>query len=178
MLEKYPKIAVRTLDPGNTALFKLCLFGYASNKIHTYIIVDYMREVHIWFSKLLPRFVPYLYKNGGPIIIVQVENQYGQFGCNANGYLGWMRDLIKKYTAQDVVLITNNLPVDEQLACTKVEGLTSTIDFKPGNVIYSTFYYLFEVQKERILPPDVVVLTVFSMEENLRTTQCLCSYST
>lgn len=34
---------------------------------------DYMLEMGKWFQKLLPMLVPYLYKNGGPIIMVQVS---------------------------------------------------------------------------------------------------------
>ncbi len=32
----------------------------------------YMAAVERWYGVLLPKFVPYLYKNGGPIITVQV----------------------------------------------------------------------------------------------------------
>ena len=33
----------------------------------------YINAVNRWFNVLLPKFVPYLYKNGGPIITVQVS---------------------------------------------------------------------------------------------------------
>ena len=36
----------------------------------------YMKAVYKWFDILLPRLVPYLYNNGGPVIMVQVENEY------------------------------------------------------------------------------------------------------
>ena len=32
-----------------------------------------MTEVEKWYNKLLPSIVPLLYRNGGPIIAVQVE---------------------------------------------------------------------------------------------------------
>ena len=33
---------------------------------------NYMNAVRRYYDVLLPKFVPYLYKNGGPIITVQV----------------------------------------------------------------------------------------------------------
>ena len=36
-----------------------------------------MAAVNKWFDVLLPKIKPYLYQNGGPIISVQVENEYG-----------------------------------------------------------------------------------------------------
>ncbi len=38
---------------------------------------NYMNAVRTWFSVLLPKVQKYLYQNGGPIISVQVENEYG-----------------------------------------------------------------------------------------------------
>ena len=35
----------------------------------------YMAAVNRWFDVLLPKAAPYLYKNGGPIITVQVGSQ-------------------------------------------------------------------------------------------------------
>ena len=38
-----------------------------------------MNAVNKWFSVLLPKIQPYLYNNGGPIISVQIENEYGKY---------------------------------------------------------------------------------------------------
>ncbi|KAL3066749.1 hypothetical protein OYC64_016654 [Pagothenia borchgrevinki] len=46
---------------------------------------DYIAAVDKWMGKLLPMIKPYLYQNGGPIITVQVENEYGSyFACDYN----------------------------------------------------------------------------------------------
>ena len=34
---------------------------------------NYMNAVRRWYSVLFPKLAPYLYKNGGPIITVQVR---------------------------------------------------------------------------------------------------------
>ncbi len=38
-----------------------------------------MNAVNKWFSVLLPKIKPYLYNDGGPIISVQIENEYGKY---------------------------------------------------------------------------------------------------
>lgn len=83
---------------------------------------------------MLPRIVPYLYGNGGPIILVQVENQYGQYGCEPD-YMIWMRDETQKYIGDKAVMITNNMVNWMHLACTKIWNLLTALDFLPGNVM-------------------------------------------
>ena len=40
----------------------------------------FLHYVDQWWGVLLPRVRKYLYQNGGPIILVQLENEYGYFG--------------------------------------------------------------------------------------------------
>ena len=40
----------------------------------------YTAAVHTWFTRLAQEIRPLLLKNGGPIIAVQLENEYGSFG--------------------------------------------------------------------------------------------------
>ncbi|TKS68271.1 Beta-galactosidase [Collichthys lucidus] len=55
---------------------------------------DYIAAVDKWMGKLLPMMKPYLYQNGGPIITVQVENEYGSyFACDYN----YLRHLTKLF---------------------------------------------------------------------------------
>lgn len=68
--------------------------------------------------------------------MVQVENQYGQYGCD-DKYMGWMRDEIYKYIGDNAVMITNNLPNEDQIACTKVKDVLIALDFIPGEEIIS-----------------------------------------
>lgn len=55
----------------------------------------YLNEVKIWFDKLLPMLVPHLIGNGGPIIMVQVENEYGGYGVDDQTYLLALRDQMR-----------------------------------------------------------------------------------
>jgi len=77
----------------------------------------------------MPRIEPYLYGNGGPIIMVQVENEYGSFYACDGKYMQWLRDETARYVKQNAVLFTNDGP--DYLRCGSVEGVYATIDFGP-----------------------------------------------
>lgn len=77
MIRKYPNIQLRTSDP------------------------DYLREVGIWYEKLMPRIERFLYGNGGRIILVQIENEYGVSQLCDRNYLNWLRN----ETGNDIPII-------------------------------------------------------------------------
>lgn len=93
------------------------------------IHADYLREVRVWYGELMPRIDPYLYGNGGPIIMVQIENEYGSFGCD-RPYRKWMYDETKKYVGDKAVLFTNDGP--SQLPCGKIDEVFASLDFGAG----------------------------------------------
>lgn len=67
----------------------------------------FLEAVHSWYSVLLPKVVPYLRKNGGPVIMVQVENEYGSYcGCDRN-YTMWIRDVFHSYFGAETMLFTS-----------------------------------------------------------------------
>ncbi|CAF0759614.1 unnamed protein product [Brachionus calyciflorus] len=90
---------------------------------------NYMKAVRRYFNVLLPKFVPYLYKNGGPIITVQVENEYGSYYTCDKKYTGELRDMFKKYLGDDVVLFTTDPPRLFGLTCGTVKDVYATVDF-------------------------------------------------
>ena len=63
---------------------------------------DFLTCIERYYKELLGRLKPLLQTNGGNIIAMQVENEYGSFGRDKK-YLYWLRDLVK------------NLGVDVQL---------------------------------------------------------------
>ena len=84
-----------------------------------------------WFSVVLPKVQPLLYNNGGPIISVQIENEYGLFGCD-HAYMEKMRDITREFLGNDVVLFTVDPPNDKSLSCGKTDGVYATVDFGTG----------------------------------------------
>ncbi|GAA1780703.1 glycoside hydrolase family 35 protein [Agromyces lapidis] len=51
----------------------------------------YLDAVDRWFDELLPRLVPLQAAHGGPIVAVQLENEYGSYGDDAD-YLAWLHE--------------------------------------------------------------------------------------
>lgn len=45
----------------------------------------YLQDVETFFTELYKQCEGYLYKNGGPIFAIQVENEYSQWGVQGNG---------------------------------------------------------------------------------------------
>lgn len=92
----------------------------------------YISELDRWYSYLLPKLVPMLYKNGGPVITVQIENEYGSYGCDYE-YTAHLRDLFHQYLGFDTILFTTDGNGDSYLDCGKVDNVFSTVDFGPGS---------------------------------------------
>nr|XP_020843058.1 beta-galactosidase isoform X2 [Phascolarctos cinereus] len=101
--------------------------------------VDYLKAVDNWLGILLPKMKPYLYQNGGPIITVQVENEYGSyFSCDYN-YLRFLLNLFRQHLGEDVVLFTTDGAVVEYLQCGSLQGLYATVDFGTGGNVTNGF---------------------------------------
>lgn len=107
LLTKYPNIQLRTYDE------------------------DYLREVEKWYSVLLPKIEKQLYGNGGPIIMVQVENEYGSFGVNDQKYKLWLKGLTQDFVGDAAVLFTNDGP--SQTPRGYIDGVLATLDFGAGS---------------------------------------------
>ncbi|XP_047435660.1 beta-galactosidase [Mugil cephalus] len=100
---------------------------------------DYIAAVDTWMGKLLPMIKPYLYQNGGPIISVQVENEYGSyFACDYN-YLRHLSTLFRSHLGDEVVLFTTDGAGVGYLKCGALQGLYATVDFGPGSNITAAF---------------------------------------
>lgn len=54
----------------------------------------YIKAVENFFKVLIPKLLPYQESNGGKLIAMQVENEYGAFGRDKK-YLYWLRNLMK-----------------------------------------------------------------------------------
>lgn len=54
----------------------------------------YIKAVEDFFKVLIPKLIPFQESNGGKLIAMQVENEYGSFGRDKK-YLYWLRDYMK-----------------------------------------------------------------------------------
>lgn len=53
---------------------------------------------------------PLLYQNGGPILMIQVENDYGEAVFQDPNYMPFIRDLLLSQLGNDTVLYTGMRP--------------------------------------------------------------------
>ncbi|XP_033020829.1 beta-galactosidase [Lacerta agilis] len=100
---------------------------------------DYLAAVERWMGVLLPKVKGHLYQNGGPIIMVQVENEYGSyFACDFD-YLRYLQSLFRQHLGDEVVLFTTDGASKFFLRCGTLQGLYSTVDFGPGANVTASF---------------------------------------
>ncbi|MBP3965401.1 glycoside hydrolase family 35 protein [Paenibacillus lignilyticus] len=104
----------------------------------------YLEKVDAYYDALIPRLKPLLCTNGGPIIAVQIENEYGSYGNDPN-YLDYLRQALLK-RGIDVPLFTSDGPTDALLQGGSVQGVLATVNF--GSNPTSSFDKLKEYQPD------------------------------
>ncbi|XP_074659674.1 beta-galactosidase-like isoform X2 [Tubulanus polymorphus] len=116
LLKHNSSMVLRTMDPG------------------------YLAPVGRWLSVLLPKIRPHLYSNGGPIIMVQPENEYGSWYACDHRYMQYLYDTFSLYLKNEVVLMTTDGCIDLDLKCGGVKGkMYATIDFGPTHSTKNCF---------------------------------------
>ncbi|WP_129586610.1 glycoside hydrolase family 35 protein [Microterricola viridarii] len=80
-----------------------------------------------WFDAITAVMRPLLASNGGPVVSVQVENEYGSFGDDAE-YVRHCRDALTS-RGIDVLLVTSDGPIAGMFAAGMVEGAHATVNF-------------------------------------------------
>ncbi|KAH8865903.1 Beta-galactosidase [Schistosoma japonicum] len=104
---------------------------------------EYMKFVTKWFNVLLPCIKPYLYENGGPIIMVQLENEYGSYTPCDKIYLKELYNLARLHLGDKILIFTTDGPVLGMLKCGSSDvRYFTTIDFGPTT---ATVPKIFEV---------------------------------
>jgi beta-galactosidase len=90
----------------------------------------YLEAVDRFFDALLPRLAPLQVTQGGPILAMQVENEYGSYG-NDQSYLRHLAEGMRARGA-DVLLLTSDGPTDETLRAGSLPGILKTVNFASG----------------------------------------------
>ncbi|GIT81307.1 beta-galactosidase [Leifsonia sp. LS1] len=87
----------------------------------------FLSAVADWFDDLVPRLAALQASNGGPIVALQVENEYGSYGDDAS-YLTWLRDALVDRGATEL-LYTADGPTDLMLDGGSLPGVLATATF-------------------------------------------------
>jgi beta-galactosidase len=90
----------------------------------------FLKAVDRFFEKLLKPLIPLQYTHGGPIIMVQVENEYGSYGDD-KVYLAHLRDLYKKLGIVEF-LFTSDGERGRNLKAGMLDGTFATVNFDFG----------------------------------------------
>ena len=87
----------------------------------------YMERFSAYLAQLFRQVRPMLYTNGGNVIMMQVENEYGYYGDDK----AYLESLIKLYREQgiDVPLFTSDGTKRTEILDGSVEGCFSTLNF-------------------------------------------------
>ncbi|ATP40418.1 beta-galactosidase [Solibacillus sp. R5-41] len=87
----------------------------------------FIEKIDAYYDVLIPKLTPFLSTNGGPIIAVQIENEYGSFG-NDKQYLNYLKDSLLQRNV-DVLLFTSDGPTDWMLTGGTVQDVLPTVNF-------------------------------------------------
>lgn len=87
----------------------------------------YLHAVDRFFDVLMTQLTPLQITRGGPILAMQVENEYGSYG-NDSAYLRYLENGLRARGA-DVLLFTSDGPTDEMLQAGTLPHLLKTVNF-------------------------------------------------
>ncbi|KAM7082791.1 beta-galactosidase-1-like protein 2 isoform X3 [Ciconia boyciana] len=95
----------------------------------------FTEAVDAYFDHLMPIVVPLQYKKGGPIIAVQVENEYGSYAKDPN-YMTYVKMALLNRGIVELLMTSDN---KNGLSLGLVEGALATVNFQklePGLLKY------------------------------------------
>lgn len=87
----------------------------------------FQKHVISYYKELFKILTPLQVNYGGPIIMMQVENEYGYYGDDTE-YLKWLESVMREEGAV-VPFVTSDGPWGDSLACGKLEGALPTANF-------------------------------------------------
>ena len=99
---------------------------------------SFLKHVEEYFDVLLPKFRKFLYQDGGPLIAMQIENEYGAYG-NDMDYLNFYKEQYSKH-GLDTFLFTSDGP--EFMKQGSLPDVTTTVNF--GSRVEEAFSQLEE----------------------------------
>lgn len=107
----------------------------------------FLQHVKEYYEVLMKKIVPLQIDHGGPVILMQVENEYGYY-ANDKKYLETIKNLMQE-NGVTVPLVTSDGPFEENLNGGTLEGVLPTGNF--GSKTEERFDVLKKYAKERPL---------------------------
>lgn len=104
----------------------------------------YLKHVKEYYQVLMKKLAPLQIDNGGPVIMMQVENEYGSY-ANDKKYLEWLRDTMRELGVT-VPLCTSDGPTHDMLHGGTIDGVLATANF--GSRVEEAFKFLKEFRPD------------------------------
>lgn len=89
--------------------------------------LPYLNHVSDYYKELFKIISPLQFPNGGPVIMMQIENEYGYYADDTS-YLEELRNLMLD-NGVVVPLVTSDGPWGDALSCGSIEGALPTCNF-------------------------------------------------
>uniref|UniRef100_A0AAX7T5B0 Beta-galactosidase n=1 Tax=Astatotilapia calliptera TaxID=8154 RepID=A0AAX7T5B0_ASTCA len=130
----------------------------------------FIQAVNTFFDKLIPKLVPLQFKKGGPIIAVQVENEYGSFAKDQS-YMLFIKEALQSRGISELLLTSDKHKTLksgalrtvklQKLNQRNIQELTAIQPNNPTMVMdYWTGWYDIWGELHHVLPPEDMVSTV------------------
>ncbi len=87
----------------------------------------YLQHVRQYYEKLFEVIAPLQVTRGGPVLFMQVENEYGYYG-NDHKYMEYLKQLMIECGCE-VPLVTSDGPWGSAFECGKIDGVLQTGNF-------------------------------------------------
>ncbi|XP_048199555.1 beta-galactosidase-1-like protein 2 [Perognathus longimembris pacificus] len=102
----------------------------------------FTEAVDLYFDHLMSRVVPLQYKRGGPIIAVQVENEYGSYNQDP-AYMPYIKKALENRGIIELLFTSDN---KDGLMKGVVQGVLATINLQSQNELQLLTTFLLSVQ--------------------------------
>ncbi len=120
LLQRHPDVKLRTFDP------------------------NFLKYLDKWYTELFTRLKKHLYANGGPIIMVQSENEYGSYAVQTKHvdteYLIYLRDLLRRLVGPETLLYSTDGSAYTNVRNSQTPGVFSTVDFGANENVEKCFH--------------------------------------
>ncbi|KAB0403598.1 hypothetical protein E2I00_007049, partial [Balaenoptera physalus] len=103
----------------------------------------FVEAINKYFDHLIARVVPLQYRKGGPIIAVQVENEYGSF-YKDKAYMPYLHQALLRRGIVELLLTADNA---DAVARGHIKGVLATINIKTFNG--DSLKHLYKVQSNK-----------------------------
>ncbi|XP_032766237.1 beta-galactosidase-1-like protein 3 [Rattus rattus] len=104
---------------------------------------DFIEAVDNYFDHLIPKILPLQYRRGGPVIAVQVENEYGSFRNDKN-YMEYIKKAMLNRGIVELLLTSDN---ESGIRIGSVKGALATINV--NSFIKDSFVKLHRMQNDK-----------------------------